>query len=62
MPKGQFLNEKEKTSIHIYKKLGHSNRKIARMLNRSETVVRNFIRLGDQYGKKKAYKREYQTY
>lgn len=53
MPKGKYLSEKEKIEIDFYHKNKYSNRKIGRLINRSESVVRNFLKKGERYGLKK---------
>lgn len=53
MPRGKHLNE---TEINIIKKLhseNYSKAKIAKIINRSHRVVRNFLKDPDNYGKKK---------
>ncbi|CAK9796540.1 Mariner Mos1 transposase [Anthophora plagiata] len=52
MPRGNFLSESEKASIAILNKRGESNRKIAKEIHRSECVVRNFLKMKENYGKK----------
>lgn len=53
MGRKKSLSEVEITSIGIYKKMGFSNRQIAKEIGRSETVIRNFLKKGEDYGKKK---------
>lgn len=50
MAKNKYLNSTEKGQIDILKANGLSNREIARQINRSEKVIRNYIRLGAKYG------------
>ena len=50
MPLETFLTHEEKNSIKIYKENGYSNREIARKINRSNRVVRNFSKKGFSYG------------
>lgn len=50
MPKNKILNDVEKGKIKILKENGLSNREIGRQINRSEKVVRNYIKLDDKYG------------
>ncbi|CAK9806319.1 Transposable element Tc3 transposase [Anthophora plagiata] len=52
MPRGNFLSESEKASKAILNKRGESNRKIAKEIHRSECVVRNFLKMKENYGKK----------
>ncbi|XP_037944167.1 protein slit-like [Teleopsis dalmanni] len=51
MAKGKFLSVEEKAKIGCLHQNGFSKRKIASHINRSEHVVRNFLRLGEEYGK-----------
>ena len=53
MPRGTELSDFEKGQIRAFKDLGLSNRDIAARLARSPTVVDNFIKKKDGYGKKK---------
>lgn len=50
MVRKKILNEVEKGQIDVLKKNGLSNRAIARQIKRSEKVIRNYLKLGDQYG------------
>lgn len=52
MPKGKYLSEPEKAIIDELHALGLSNVAIATRINRSEGVIRNYLRLGAAYGKK----------
>lgn len=54
MGRGLALNDKEKGQIMAYKEERLSNREIGRRIGRSVNIVNNFIRLKDEYGKKKA--------
>jgi IS30 family transposase len=45
MPKGRRLNDLEKGQIRAYKDTGKSNNWIARKLNRSSTVIDNFVKV-----------------
>jgi len=51
MPRGKLLSSEEKASIDAYKDMGCSNRTIAKKINRSRTVIDNYINLGKNYGK-----------
>ncbi|KAK9685314.1 Tc3 transposase [Popillia japonica] len=53
MARGKILNEYEKGQINALNNEGFSNRGIARKINRSEHVVRNFLKNKENYGKKK---------
>lgn len=53
MPRGTELSDFEKGQIRAFKDLGLSNREIATRLTRSPTVVDNFVKKKDGYGKKK---------
>jgi transposase len=53
MPRGTELSDFEKGQIRAFKDLGLKNRAIAKRLARSPTVVDNFIKKNDGYGKKK---------
>lgn len=52
MPTGKFLSDIEKAQITILKRQGLSNRKIAAEINRSARVVNNFLKKGENYGRK----------
>lgn len=54
MPRAKFLNEAEKAQITFLKGLGLSNRAIAKEIERSDTVVKNFLLKGENYGQKHA--------
>jgi len=54
MPKNKFLNDFEKGQIDAYHKSGQSNCAIGRLLNRSETVVRSYLKKRENYGKNHA--------
>lgn len=56
MAKGKCLTDEEKISIKIYKENGYSFREIARKVNRSDKVVRNYLKLGVKYGQRKKTK------
>ena len=49
MPRGIKLNEKEKGSIEAYRSCGMTIREIAEHLQRSITVVHNYIKMGRTY-------------
>jgi transposase len=53
MPRGTELTEFEKGQIQAYNDAGKSNREIARLLRRSEFVVRNFLKNPEAYGTRK---------
>ncbi len=53
MPRGTELSDFEKGQIRAFQEIGLSNRDIAARLSRSPTVVDNFIKKKDGYGKKK---------
>jgi transposase len=53
MPRGTELSDFEKGQIQALQGTGLSNRVIAKRLGRSHTIVDNFIKKGDGYGKKK---------
>lgn len=55
MPRGKTLSVEEKAKIRAYKDVGLSNRAIAKKLKRSSTVIDNFVKLGEQYGKNRRY-------
>jgi len=62
MPRGKLLSNEEKASIDAYKDMGCSNRTIAKKINRSRTVIDNYINLGKNYptgGNKKMTKRQH---
>lgn len=52
MPRGRRLTEREKGKIDILRSQKCSNRQIAKKIRRSETVIRNYARLNDNYGVK----------
>lgn len=43
MPRGKLLTNEEKTSIGVYKDMKFSNRIIAKQINRSYTVINNYV-------------------
>ncbi|KAK2579788.1 hypothetical protein KPH14_012181 [Odynerus spinipes] len=52
MPRGTQLSDIEKQRIIDLKSCGKSQRQIASMINRSQSVVKNFLKLGiENYGK-----------
>lgn len=53
MPRGTKLSDFEKGQIRAFQEIGLSNRDIATRLCRSHTVVDNFTKKKDGYGKKK---------
>lgn len=52
MPKAKYLNQSEKLLITALKRQGLSNRQIAIEIERSHTVVDNFLAKVENYGKK----------
>ena len=52
MPLGKRLNKYEMGLIDGYKAVGMSQREIARSIGRSPSVVTNYMRLKEDYGKK----------
>lgn len=56
MAKGTRLTEEERRIITLFKAEGYSNRSIAKKINRSEKVIRNFLGKGEQYGVKRPTK------
>ncbi|XP_043256873.1 uncharacterized protein LOC122399882 [Colletes gigas] len=52
MPRGKLLTSEGKASIDAYKDMGCSNRFIAEKVNRSRTLVNNYVNLGEVYGQK----------
>lgn len=53
MGRQKGLSSEERAQISVLKNLGHSNRFIAKKINRSVSVVCNFVNKGDSYGVKK---------
>lgn len=53
MPRGTYLNDLEKGKILGFYEKNVSFREIGRRLNRSEKVVRNFLKNQDNYGRNK---------
>lgn len=53
MPRGKYLTDLEKGKILAYFDGKLSIPEIARKINRSDKVVRNFLRNQDNYGKNK---------
>lgn len=51
MAKQKILNLSEKTKIDVYRSEGYSNRAIAKKIGRSPTVVDNYIKDPEGYGK-----------
>jgi len=51
MGKGRSLTCDERTSISSYKECGLSNREIAKKINRSATVIDNYLKNSENYGK-----------
>lgn len=51
MGKAKFLSESERAVIDQLHSLNMSNRLIASRINRSECAVRNYLRLGQEYGR-----------
>jgi transposase len=56
MPAGQYLTDIEKGQIIGYYNSGKSQREIGRLIGRSQTVVKNFLRKKENYGIKKPTK------
>lgn len=56
MPRAKYLTELEKAQIDFLRRQGLSNRRIANEIERSATVVDNFVAKGEHYGKKAATK------
>lgn len=60
MPAGKYLTSNERSKIEAWIEPGNPSRptitQMATWLNRSRKVVQNFIRLGANYGVKKATK------
>ena len=56
MPKGTFLSDQEKIQIKFFHDQGCSNREIGRKIGRSESVVRNFFKKGQNNGVRKSTK------
>lgn len=54
MARGNYLTETEKECIRVLQRTGTTKRDIARQIKRSDHVVRSFLKLGDNYGKKKS--------
>uniref|UniRef100_T1IYU7 Tc3 transposase DNA binding domain-containing protein n=1 Tax=Strigamia maritima TaxID=126957 RepID=T1IYU7_STRMM len=52
MGSGKRLNDHEKDKIDAYKELGLSNVEIGKKIRRSEKVIRNYLKLGANYGLK----------
>lgn len=52
MPKKTLLSKEKRIRIDSFKETGLSNRHIARQINLSEAVIRNYIKLGRKYGEK----------
>ena len=52
MGKAKQLTSEEIGKLKILKELGVSNRQIAKKLNRSECVIRSFLKDPENYGKK----------
>ena len=50
MTRKSYLTDIEKAKIDILKKYMLSNRKIAKEINRSGHVIRNYLKLGSKYG------------
>ena len=50
MPRASSLNDHEKGQIDALKKQGYNLRQIATEINRSITVVFNYLKLGDRHG------------
>lgn len=56
MPRGTRLTEEEQEAIRLLMEEGYKNRQIALRMSRSEAVVRNFKKSGENYGLKAATK------
>ena len=57
MPRGTVLTQEEKSKIEAYTDAGFSQWQIAQKMQRSQTVVRNFMLLGQNYGKNATHDR-----
>ena len=53
MPKGTKLSEFEKGEIRALKRVGNSQREISKALERSKTVMSNYLRSPNKYGTRK---------
>lgn len=51
MGKGKTLTVEERSKIAAFKEVGMPNRKISRRINRSEGIIRNFLKLKENYSK-----------
>ena len=58
MSKGKDLTETEKSNILLLKNLKHSNREIAKQINRSKDVINVFLSNPENYGFKRDFKRK----
>lgn len=56
MPSGKYLNDIEKGQVTVLRGQGLSIRQIAAEINRSQTVVQNFLVKGENYGRKPSTK------
>lgn len=56
MGKGKYLSQSEQILVRELKSRGESNRKIARVIHRSEAAIRNLLKKGKTYGVKKKTK------
>ena len=54
MGRGKPLSETEKGQVMAFKNMGLSNRKIAGRIHRSINVINNFVKLGENFSKKKS--------
>lgn len=57
MPRGTVLSTDERAKITAYRDSGFSTREISGKMGRSQTVICNFLKLGDSYGKIAKYDR-----
>ena len=54
MAKGKFLTDFEKGQIFAHHQNGKGFREISRLINRSDKVIRNFLKNPDKYGQNKS--------
>jgi len=53
MPRGSVLTVEEKSKINVYRNCSVGIRDIGRRINRSDAVIRNYIKMGKNYGNRK---------
>ena len=53
MPRGSVLIVEEKSKIDAYKNCSVGIRDIWRRINKSDVVIRNYLKMGKNYGKRK---------